>query len=58
MSQAQPMDVSLDQQAITTATKQRAVTQLTTNNVDSGIGDFEECCHQAEQADSMLQVRQ
>ena len=55
MSQARPMDVSLDQEAITTGTKQRAVTQLTSNNVESGIGDLRSVAgHQAERADSML----
>ena len=51
------MDVSLDQRNTTTATKQRAATQLTTNNVESGIGDLKSVAeHQAEQADSMLPV--
>ena len=60
MSQARPMDVSLDQKAITTDTKQRAVTQLTSNTVESGIGDLRSVAgHQAERADSMCcQVRQ
>ena len=57
VSQAQPMDVSLDQEATTTAAKQRAGTQLTTNNVESGIGDLKKVAgHQAERADSMLPV--
>ena len=57
VSQAQPMDVSLDQKATTTAAKQRAGTQLTTNNVESGIGDLKKVAgHQAERADSMLPV--
>ena len=38
--QLQSMKVSLDPKATTTATKQRAGTQLTTNNVESGIGDL------------------
>ena len=38
VSQAQTMNVSRDQKATTTATKQRAGTQVTTNNVESGIG--------------------
>ena len=57
VSQARPMDVSLDQKAITTDTKQRAETQLTTNNVESGIGDLRSVAgHQAERADSMLPI--
>ena len=41
----------------TTATKQRAGTQLTTNNVESGIGDLRSVTgHQAARADSMLPV--
>ena len=51
------MDVTLDQKATTTATKQRARTQLTTNNVESGTGDLRSVAgHQAERADSMLPV--
>ena len=57
VSQAQPMDVSLDQQATATAAKQRAGTQLTANNVESGIGDLRSVGgYQAERADSMLPV--
>ena len=37
VSEAQTMDVSLNQRATTTATKQRAGTQLTTNNVVRSI---------------------
>ena len=49
VSQAQPMDVPLDQKAKTVAT----------NNVESGIGDLRSAAgHQAEQADSMCQLRQ
>ena len=45
VSQAQPMDVPLDQKATTIAI----------NNVESGIGDLRSVAgHQAEQADSML----
>ena len=56
-SQVQPMDVSLDQKATATATKQRAGTQLTTNNVESGFGVLRSVAgHQAERADSMLPV--
>ena len=57
VSQARPMDVSLDQKALTTDTKQRAVTQLTSNNVGSVIGDLRSVApHQAERADSMLPI--
>ena len=55
VSQARPMDVSLDQKAITTDTMQRTGTQLISNNVGSGIGDLRSVAgHQAERADSML----
>ena len=37
VSQARPMDVSLDQKATTTDTEQRAVTQLTWNNVEKTV---------------------
>ena len=48
-------NVSLDQKTTTTATKQRSVTQLSTNNVDSGVGGLRSVAgHQVEQADSML----
>ena len=51
------MDVSLDQQTTTTATTQRAATQLAANNVESGIGDSKSVAgHQAEQADSILSI--
>ena len=51
------MDVSLDQQDTAIATKQRAGTQLTTNNVEIGIGDLRSVAgHQAERADSMFPV--
>ena len=40
VSEARLMDVSLDQKAITTDTKQRAITKLTTNNDESRIGDW------------------
>ena len=57
VSQARPTDVSLDQKALTIDTKQRAVTQLTSNNVESGIGDLWSVAgHQAERADSMLPI--
>ena len=57
VSQARPMDVSLDQKALTTDTKQRAVTQLTSNTVESGIGDLRSVAgHQAERADSILPI--
>ena len=47
----------MDQKVTTTATKQRALTQLTTNNVESGIGGLRSVAgHQAERADSMLPV--
>ena len=36
--QVQPMDVSLDQSVTTSATKRRAETQLTLNNVEGYIG--------------------
>ena len=43
------------QNATTTATKQRAVTQLTTNSVEGGIGGLRSVAgHQDERADSML----
>ena len=55
--QAQPMDLTLDQKAITADTKQRAGTQLTTNNVESGIGDLRSVAgHQAERADVLLRI--
>ena len=48
VSQAQPMDVPLDQKATTTATK----------NVESGIGDLRSVAgHQTEQADCMLPLQ-
>ena len=57
VSQARPMDVLLDQKALTTDTKQRAVTQLTSNTVESGIGDLRSVAgHQAERADSILPI--
>ena len=50
-------DVPLDQKAITIDAKQRAVTQLTSNNYESGIGDLRSVAgHQAERADSMLPI--
>ena len=56
-NQLQLMDVSLDQKATTTATKQRAGTQLTTNNVGSGIGGLRSNAgHQAERTESMLTI--
>ena len=59
VSEARPMDVSLDQKAITTDTKQGAVTQLTSNNVESGIGDFEErCCTSRCEHTRCCQLRQ
>ena len=54
-NQSQPMEVSLDQSATTGATKRRAETQLTPNNVDCKIGGLRSFDgYQAEQADSML----
>ena len=45
----------LDQKTTTTATKQRAVTQLTTTNFQCGIGGLRSVAgHHAERADSML----
>ena len=45
------MDVSLDQKALTSDPMQRAVTQLTSNNAESGIGDLRSVArHQAERA--------
>ena len=49
------MDVSLDQKATTTATMQRAGTQLTTDNVESCIDGWRNVArHQAERADVLL----
>ena len=54
-NQLEPMDVSLDQNATTVATKQRAGTQLTPNNVEGGIGGLRSFDgHQAEQAEKMF----
>ena len=51
------MIVSLDRDVTTTATMQRAGTQMTTNNVESGIGGLRSVAgHQAEQADAMLPI--
>ena len=56
-NQLQPMDVSLNRNATTTATKQRAGTQLTTNNVESCIGGLRSVAgHQDERAESMLPI--
>ena len=54
-NQLHPMDVSRDQNATTTATKQKEGTQLTTKDVESGsVGWRSAAGHQAERADSML----
>ena len=56
VSQAQPMDVSLDQKATPTATMQRAGT-IATNNFGSGTDDLWSVAgHQGERADSMLPI--
>ena len=56
MSQAQHMDVSLDQKATPTATMQRAGT-IATNNFGSGTDDLWSVAgHQGERADSMLPI--
>ena len=54
VSQARPMDVSLDQKATTTDTKERTATQLTSGNVEIGICDLRSIVgHQAERADDV-----
>ena len=56
-SQLQSMKVSLERGGTTTAAIQRVGTQLTTNNVESGIGGLRSVAgHQAEQADAMLPI--
>ena len=55
--QVQPMDVSLDQSATTSATLRRAETQLTPNTVEGYIGGLRSFDgHQAEQAQLMLAI--
>ena len=57
-NQLQTVDVSLDQKTTTTATKQRAATQLATNNVESGVGDSKSVAgHQTEQTESILPIQ-
>ena len=56
-NQLQSVKVSLDRDVTTNATMQRVGTQLTTNNVESGIGGLRIVAgHQVEQADSMLPI--
>ena len=56
-SQLQSMKVSLERGGTTTAAIQRVGTQLTTNNVESGIGGLRSVAgHQAEQGDAMLPI--
>ena len=58
VSQAQTMDVSLNQKATTTATMQRAGTTAT-RNVESGIGDLRSVAgHQLSEQTQCCQLRQ